>query len=131
MFFPASFFFAATIKVIWRNPRTEDNINKIFYRTITGHINAILVCRRVKSAPQVDSVSAVRVGNPPDAHNFQRPQGGLRPLHSGPDRRNNRLLIDALLFRADSNITGVFLSPKLEFEVAVALGQLGQPGSVT
>ena len=53
-------------------------------------------------------------------------------LHGGPDRLKIVLfLIYAVLFPIDFINSCVFLSIKLEVDVTVALGQLGQPGSVT
>ena len=58
----------------------------------------------------------------------QRPVLGTRRQRSGPARRKKMFLIDTVLFR---DITSVFLPSELEFDVAVAQGQLGQPGSET
>ena len=52
----------------------------------------------------------------------QRPVLGTWGRHTRPDRIKKCFLIDAVLFRDNAR---VFLSPELEFDVAVALGQLG------
>ena len=55
----------------------------------------------------------------------------VQPSHSGPDRLENRYLIDAVSILDDFDGIGVFWSPEFEIDVAVALGQPSQSGSVT
>ena len=52
-------------------------------------------------------------------------------MHSGLDRLENRFLIDAVSILDYFDGIGVFWSPEFEIDVAVALGQPSQPGSVT
>ena len=55
----------------------------------------------------------------------------ITQVHSGPDRLENRFLIDAVPILDDFDGIGVFWSPEFGIDVAVALGQPSQPGSVT
>ena len=65
------------------------------------------------------------------SENLRGPSIGYQPTHSGPDRLENRFLFDAVSILDDFDGIGVFWSPEFEIDVAVALGQPSQSGSVT